>query len=412
MARIAFAWELGGEYGHVMSCSGLAGGLDAHGHRIAFMFRELRQLAMIPEARAYDIFQAPRSMREGEGMDLPAGYADIMLGCGFARPAEAAGMMGAWRSLFRRWQPDLVIADFAPTALLAARSLNLPRVTYGNGFFLPPRTAPLPPFRFDAPVDLARLAQAEAAVLASANAALARFGAAPLARLADLFDGDDDFLCTFPELDHYGTRETSGYWGPRVRFDRGTEVAWPPGTGKRIFVYVKTNLPQLDALLDVLVRSPHRIVAFIPGLDAERRRRLAGRHRIVVDRPVKLERFLRECDLLISHGGEMSAGALTYGVPSLVFPTHYEQFATARRLEQLGAGGWLPPNAQHPQVAHAFTQVTTDPRYAANARTFAQRYPAFSPNEQRRRIVARIEALLRDRGAILPTNPTPTGKPR
>jgi len=27
MARIAFAWEMGGEYGHVMSCAGLASGL-------------------------------------------------------------------------------------------------------------------------------------------------------------------------------------------------------------------------------------------------------------------------------------------------------------------------------------------------------------------------------------------------
>ena len=412
MPRIAFAWELGGEYGHVMSCAGLAGGLEAHGHRIAFMFRELRQLAVIPEARNYDLYQAPRSLHEGEGMGVPAGYADIMMGCGFARPDEVAGMIGAWRSLFGHWKPDLVIADFAPTALMAARSLDLARVTYGNGFFVPPRTTPLPPFRFDSPVDLARLARTEAAVLANANAALARFGARRLDRLADLFECDEHFLCTFPEIDHYGNREASGYWGPRVRFDRGTEVAWPAGPGKRIFVYVKTSSPQLDPLIEVLARSPHRVVAYIPGLDEARRRALANARRIVTDRPVKLERFLRECDLLISHGGEISTGALTYGVPSLVLPTHYEQFATARRFEQLGAGGWLPPDAQLPQVAYAFDQVTSDPRYAANARAFAQRYAAFSPNEQRRRIVARIDQLLARPGAILGAPSTPAGKSR
>ena len=412
MARIAFAWELGGEYGHVMSCAGLAGGLDARGHRIAFMFRELRQLAVVPEARAYDVYQAPRSPREGEGVGYPAGYADIMLGCGFAREEEVAGMLGGWRSLFANWKPDLVVADFAPTALLAARSLNLPRVTYGNGFFVPPRAAPLPPFRFDTAVDLPALARSEATVLAHANGALARFGARPLERLADLFECDEDFLCTFPELDHYGTRETSGYWGPRVRFDRGTEVPWPHGTGKRIFVYVKTNLPQLDALIDVLAASPHRVVAFIPGLDEARRRRLAHKRRIVTDRPVKLERFMRECDLLICHGGEIATGALMYGVPSLLLPTHYEQYGTARRLEQLGAGGWLAPGAQAAHVAQGFTNLIHDPRYAANARAFAQRYAAFSPAEQRRRIVARIEALLSERGAILPPPTTRPGTQR
>jgi len=401
MARIAFAWEMGGEYGHVMSCAGLASGLAAKGHHIAFMFRELRQLSVVPEARDYDVYQAPRSAREGVGMDVPAGYVDIMQGCGYADPNELTGLLGGWRSLFSGWKPDLVVADFAPTALLAARSLDLKRVTYGNGFFVPPRTTPLPPFRFDAPVDLARLARVEEAVLASIDVALPRLGARPLASVADLFDADDHFLCTFPELDHYGTRETSGYWGPRVRFDRGTEIQWPAGTGKRIFVYVKTNLPLLDPLLNVLAASPHRIVAYIPGLDEARKKRFASRTRIVADRPVKLERFLRDCDLLVSHGGEISAGALTYGVPSLVFPTHYEQYATARRFEQLNTGVWLGPGAT-PDLVPRGLNAALDPRRAEIARTFARRYATFSPMEQRRRIILRIEELLGKGGAILP----------
>jgi len=299
-----------------------------------------------------------------------------------------------------RWQPDMVVVDFAPTALLAAHSLGLPRVTYGNGFFVPPRSTPLPPFRFDAPIDVGRLARTEQAVLANTNAALVALGAKPLLRLAELFDADEHFICTFPELDHYGNRETSGYWGPRVRFDRGTDVPWPEGTGKKIFVYVKTNLPLLDPLLDHLASTEHRIVAYIPGLDEARRRRFASRKRVVCDRPVRLERFLRDCDLLVSHGGEISTGALMYGVPSLVFPTHYEQYATARRLEQLNVGVWLGPGATADLLPRAIAGVL-DPRRVDIARTYARRYAAFSPMEQRRRIVARIEELIQGRGAIL-----------
>ena len=400
MARIAFAWELGGEYGHVMSCAGLAGGLALHGHRIAFMFRELRQLSVIPESRNYDVFQAPRSPREGRGMAIPASYSDILLGFGYSDPGELTALVGGWRSLLANWKPDLMVSDFSPTSLLAARTLGIECVTYGNGFFVPPRVSPLPAFRVETPPDPAHLARSDTSVLANVNAALGQYGAAPLERLAQIFETREDFLCTFPELDHYGTRETSGYWGPRVRFDRGIDIEWPQGDGKRIFVYVKTALPHLDALIDVLCASSHRIVAFIPGLDEGRRGRLAGRKRIVTDRPVRLDRFMKGCDLIVCHGGEIATGALTFGVPSLLFPTHYEQYLTALRIEQLGAAASVPASAAPAEVALGFAKLTGDGRYAAAARAFANRYAAFSPSEQRRRIIARIEQVLGERGAI------------
>ncbi len=409
MARVAFAWELGGEYGHVMSCAGLARGLEMRGHHIGFMFRELRQLGVIPEARNYDVYQAPRSAREG--MDVsprPAGYPDILLGCGYRNPRELTALVGGWRSLFERWKPDLIVVDFGPTALLAARSLGLRCVTYGNGFFVPPRTAPLPAFRVDDAIDPVVLAASDAHVLASANAALAHFGAPPLGRLADLFETAEDFLCTLPELDHYGGREPSGYYGPRVRFDRGADVTWPQGGGKRIFVYVKREMVQLEALLGLIASSPHRIVSYIPELDATRRARIVGRNHVYSDRPLRLDTFLKGCDMLVTHGGEIAAGCLTYGIPALAFPTHYEQYITARRLQQLGTGFWCAPHATADDVARGWSQVLENPVYAASARAFAARYKSFSPAEQRRRIIARIEALLSKGGAIL--SPTTTSQ--
>lgn len=410
MARVAFAWELGGEYGHVMSCAGLAHGLEIRGHAIGFMFRELRQLGVIPEARNYEVFQAPRSLREGAGASLrPASYPDILLGCGYRDPRELIGLVGGWRTLFERWKPDLVVVDFGPTALLAARTLGLRCVTYGNGFFVPPRVSPLPPFRVDDPPDPAHLAATDAQVLGTVNAALAHFGCAPLARLADLFDCEEDFLCSLPELDHYGGREPSGYYGPRVRFDRGANVAWPSGSGKRIFVYVKRNMAQLDALVALIQSSPHRIVSYIPELDATRRARITGRGHVYSDKPIRLDAFLKDCEMLVTHGGEISTGALTYGIPALLFPTHYEQYLTARRMQQLGTGFWCAPHASAADAARGWGQVLDNPHYLASARAFANRYRAFSPSEQRRRIIVRIEDLLRRHGDILTPTTTSQG---
>jgi UDP:flavonoid glycosyltransferase YjiC (YdhE family) len=394
LARIAFAWELGGSIGHVLSCAGLARSLAARGHSIAFMLRERSALQMVPEAEGYEVFDAPRSPREAREVGVPVSYADILLGCGYRDANDVGALLAGWRSLLAQWKPDLVVADFAPTALLAARSLGIRRVTYGNGFFTPPRLSPLPPFRVDEPPDPARLAAADAAALVGANSALAQAGADPLARLADLFAVDEDFLCTYPELDHYGTRPVSGYWGPRLRTDLGNPMDFPAGAGKRVLVYVQRSLPQLDALADALAAGGHRVIAFIPGLDDERRARLSGRGRGVIDRPIRLDIALRQCELLVCHGGEIAGGALASGVPVLLFPTHYEQYLTARRLEQSGAGGWIPPSGNAASVQAGVQAMTTDPRYLAAARAFAQRYPAWSPQEQRRRIVARIEQLL------------------
>ena len=399
MARIAFAWELGNSIGHVLSCAGLASALHAQGHSIAFILRELRPLPLVPESRNYELFQAPRSLREAIGADVPVSYAEILLGSGWRDSRELTALLAGWRTLLSQWKADLLVADFAPTAMLAAATLGLRRVTFGNGFFTPPRLSPLPHFRVDVAVDPARVASADAQALAQANAALANFGATPLVRLTEAFAADEDFLCTFPELDHYETRPLSGYWGPRLRNDLGNPMDWPEGQGKRLLVYVQGNLPQIDALIDVLAARPHRVIAYIPGLDTARRARLAGRGRIVIDRPVRLDVLLPRCDLLVCHGGEIAGGAMASGVPVLLFPLQYEQYLTARRLEQLGAAGWFGTTAGAHDVQVGLDTMCSDPRFANAARAFAQRYRPWSPQEQRRRIVTRIGELLAARSA-------------
>src|SRR5690606_35803717 len=122
--------------------------------------------------------------------------------------------------------------------------------------------------------------------------------------------------------------------------------------------------------------------------------------RIVAERPVRLETLMRQCDLLVSHGGEISTGALMSGVPSLLFPTHYEQFLTAVRLQELGASTWLPDSAPPAAIPAAIDRLLQGGNAAANARRFASRYAAFSPAEQRRRIVLRIEEILAGRDAL------------
>jgi UDP:flavonoid glycosyltransferase YjiC (YdhE family) len=405
VAKILFAWELGGEFGHALACAALARALHARGHEIAFAFREMRPLSVLPEAKAYAIFQAPRHPREG-AVHAPASLAEILYGCGYSTPEDLGTLLDGWLAILREWKPDLVICDFAPTALLAARLEGLTRVSFGNGFFTPPRLDPLPAFRFDEPIAPQRLRDSNDRVLAIVNAALAARGAAPLTRLAEQFETAEDFLCTFPELDHYGSRPASGYWGPRFRFDRGREMRWPKGAGKRVFAYIKRNGPHVDAFIEQLARGPARSIAYIPELDATRRARLASPYCAVADRPVRLDGLIKECDLLICHGGEMATGALMHGVPQLLAPQHYEQYLTAKRLELVGSGGWIGPQVPAQQVARVIARMLGEPAFRARAHAYARRYPAFSSEEQRRRILRRIEEIVAPR-SILSRSPVP-----
>lgn len=392
MARIAFAWELGAAFGHATACAALAGTLEARGHTSAFFFRELAQLASLPGAAGHEAFQAPVSRLEAEAP--PVSYADILLGCGYREPANLRSLLSRWIELLGAWNPDLVVADSAPTALLAARVLGLKRVAYGNGFAIPPRGSPLPPFRIDRAVDAAQVAASDTHALATVNRVLADRGAEPLAALAQQFETDEDFLCTFPELDHYGSRPRAGYWGPRYNVDTGSVAGWSYGEGKRVALYMRNEVPQLDAVIDAIVASGSRVAAFVPGLDAARRARLRSAKRVVADAPMRLQPLLENCDLFVSEGGDTAAGALMSGVPQLVCPTQYEQSITALRLEQVGSALWLAPDAQTRDASAALGRMLDDPRFKVNARGYASRYGSFSPAEQRRRIVMRIEQIL------------------
>lgn len=394
MPRVAFAWELGGELGHAMSCAGFARPLHARGHRIALIFRELAALAHLPETSAYDRFAAPVFPYEGARMQLPSSLADILLGCGYADRDWLARALAQWIGLLRDWKADLLAADYAPTALLAARVLGLRRVSLGNSFAVPPPFTPLPPFRFDRPAPPEAVAEADARALASVNGALAGVGAPPLAALHEIFATDENFLCSFPELDAYGNRPTSNYWGPRFRDDAGVSVHWPAGSGARVLVYVKKDLPQIDALIALFVSSSSRVIAFIPGLDAARRERLEGPQRIVSEKPVRYAPLLKDCDLYVNQAGSAATGVLMAGIPQLMFPAQYEQYLTALRIAQIGAGQGLLSAATSRQVADAFHAVLTEPRFRAAARAYAKRYPSYSPAEQQRRIVKRLEDIL------------------
>ena len=202
MATILYAWELGADYGHVNRFLPLAERLCERGHQVVLAVKALSRIETLSGTGAFDVVQAPVWLPQIIGLPEPqVCYADILLRSGYLHRDGLLGLVKGWRNLHTLIKPQLLIADHAPTALLASHGLGVPRVLYGSGFFSPPRTTPLPSMRPWQQVPAQRLVDSERAALLMINQVLTDFDLQGLDNLAQLFDVDEDFLMSPEEFD-------------------------------------------------------------------------------------------------------------------------------------------------------------------------------------------------------------------
>jgi len=176
MARALFAWELGGDLGHARRTLHVARELQALGHQVAFAFLDLTPLGgEAPDSAEW--FQAPVIQAPPPPTTAPVNASEILLNRGFGDAAAVVGGLRGWFGLFSLWKPDVLVADYAPGALLAARAVGLKRIAIGTGFSSPPVEDPMPPLRNWAPPADAELNRADSRLVAGTAEAFKRLGA-------------------------------------------------------------------------------------------------------------------------------------------------------------------------------------------------------------------------------------------
>ncbi|MES2091320.1 MAG: hypothetical protein V4532_15270, partial [Pseudomonadota bacterium] len=94
------------------------------------------------------------------------------------------GLATGWRTMLQALDPDLLVADHAPTALLAARGLRFHCVQLES--CAPPPPEP-PPHK-------------AAQVLSNCNTVLAQLGQGPLSTLHELFSPPDALPLNTPDM--------------------------------------------------------------------------------------------------------------------------------------------------------------------------------------------------------------------
>ncbi|MGE5616896.1 MAG: glycosyltransferase [Bacillota bacterium] len=390
MARVLFAWEFGGDLGHVRRIVPIARELRAIGHEPVLAFRDLTALA----AHVHEDFEwlaAPRLRGRAQPNPSPLNASDILLNLGFGDPPGLSGALRAWLALFNILDPALIVADYAPTALLAGRAAQRARITLGTGFALPPRADPLPALRSWAPCDEATLRGIDGRLLAAIDAALQRLpkGAQALRHVSSLYDSRAHLLCTFPEIDPFGPRDDVEYLGPQAD-GSGIRVSWTSAK-RKVFAYLKPRDARFGAIVSALDRLGAEAIVAAPGLDPQDAAALATSRVRVFAEPVDLETVLPDCDLCVCPGGPgLVARAWLAGVPMGLAPMQLEQFLVARRALQAGVASMVAPDAPAPDFAAWFAALLEDTKLREMARERAREHLGYRFDQAAKRIALRI----------------------
>lgn len=399
MAHIVFAWELGGGLGHAGSIKPLAQEAHRRGHRVSLCLRDLVHTDIVLRNIEAPRFQAPVWLHQVHGVPSPpANMAEILMGCGYLNADALRGLVTGWRSLLELLKPDLLVADYSPTAVLAARSLNIPNVTTGFGFFIPPDSTPLPRIRDWEPVQAGRLEHAETTVLNSINTVFHELQVPPLQRVSQALMGDVPLLLSWPELDPYGRDVLPAghhWWGPSMLQSGGEPPIWPKGKGANVFAYLKSGHPDHELVLQALVKLGCRTICYLPEVASGRPPPVVSPLIHYCASPADLALTLQDCELCICHAGNGTVGqALLMGVPTLLLPTQTEQFLVARCVGKSGMGINAAERVRPLDYSALISTMLGETSYRNAARAFAKRHAGFTGARHTQGLVDEFERLL------------------
>ncbi len=395
MATIALIWELGSDYGHIGRFLPIARALRERGHRPVMILRDISRANEMLSPFGLEYLQAPLWLPPVKGLPPPLNFTESLFLFGFLNPAGLLSVARAWRQLFALLKPDLLVFDHAPTALLAARGLGLPRLITGNSFSVPPRTSPLPAYRWWEPAPPpARMRDADARLTGNANAVLGALAAPPMNQAGDLYEAEATLITGTPELDVYGPRAADSFVGAINNISQGVEPIWPGGRKTRIFAYLKVHYPLFEQAVKALSARDASVLIFTQGMAKNDARRLQTPHLAFSENPLRMDQVREQCDLAVCHAGGTVDVMLGAGKPLLLLPMQMEQTMTSKRVELAGCGLAYLPDKPPGALDGLTATLLGDAQFADKARAYAGRHVAYAQEAALDRLIDRCEDLL------------------
>lgn len=397
MSRILLCWEMGLNHGHVQTLFRLASQFEARGHSVVYSMKEPMNARPIlgPEA---SIHQTPLPT-EHYCRDEPLhNYTNILRHHGYIHQGVIKDLLTQWFSMFDDVQPDLVVGDHSPTALLAARCRSIPTVAVGNGFTVPPLRSPMPLARWWLPSPpRVELRRAEREVLGNINAVLQSFNVKPLERVADILNTDVRGLMTVQALDEYPERaDNERYFGFQSHPGGGAWPGWPNDDSPRVLGYLRGAYDSLKPILLALNHSPVSALVYVPDVQMDGPVLKVSERVTLSSQSLDVQQGAEECDAAVSYAGTgFVADILAQGKPLLLAPRFTQQAMLAQRVIAAGAGVLGQPGWTRDDYLPAIHQLINNPALKDNAQKLASAINAYPRGETAgRQLVDACEKLL------------------
>lgn len=376
MKRVLLTWEIGAGLGHMTRLSALARSLTARGYTVTAALRDLSRAHLLFADLPVTLLQAPTWLHKVTMQRPVACLPDTLLLSGYFDSGALSSLVRAWDGLLTLVKPDLMICDYAPTALLASHNLGIPRFVVGPGFAEPAPGHPVADWRPHTVAD-GLAARQEQQLLEIINPLLPRQGDA-LTRLADLYQVDGTFITNFPDLDVYNGQRHNAVYCPLQHSANNNPAQWPDGDGPGIVAYLNPDYSETQPLMRALADSGARVVVVCPDRRASLLQPFASARLHLASTVIDLQRTIGEADLLISHGGNgVTCQSLAAGKPHLVLPMQLEQLLTGIAVRRLAVGEYCEriTDSEHASALIAAAQTAAA---RSNAQAFAERHRTLS----------------------------------
>lgn len=403
MAVIVMNWELGADLGHVGRFMTIALHMRDRGHRPVMLLSDVTRAAPLLEPRGLEYMQAPVCVEQMEISSPDMNHADTLLRFGFSRPEILLRLGLQWRVAWAALKPDILMFDYAPTAMLAARGLNIPRVVMGNSFDVPPKMRPVPRYRWWMPTASRvrlHMQETERQVTFNSNVALKTLGGPSIQQISDIYDSESTLICGDIEMDVYGARPGGRYIGAINSVDVGIAPSWPPGQGDKIFAYLKPSHRLFDAMIGAMSTSDNRFLVFAPGMTQQSMDQYAASNIMFSTVPFKMLDVLNQCTSVICHGGGLTDVALSAAKPLLLLPNQLEQLMTCHRVVALGAGMFIPIDGNPAHLPKILKELHSNDSLAKCAASYAQNHLSTRQEAAVERLLSECESILNSSKSI------------
>lgn len=370
---VLLANEAGGGRGHVTLLAGVAAALG----------RELTVSAAIPSLRhagelsSANVTRGPflrysTEARRDRTLVGNATWGDYLAACGLTSTEIVRAHLRWWRRKIIETDAAILVADYAPLALWAARGLKaegweIEVLSVGTGYGLPPSRLELFPQLLP---DYDRRTTTEADTLAVLNGVAVEEGLPSLSRLPAVAQADHELAFTLAYLDPYSAgRGMSESFVPVLT----PLPAISDGTGTELFIYFsrrELDDPDLvDAIADLAI--PRR--GYFPGAPGDTLDRLRKSGMIVETTAQTVSDIAARSRLVLGAGqhGLQCLAALA-GLPQVAVPQHLEQLFHCRRSSERGILQHAPfDRRSRDEIAALILDAWSDSTLAATARSSA-----------------------------------------